>query len=119
MTRVRILAGALVVSVLAYAWWATGTACPFALVTGIPCPGCGLGRATLALLAGHPIDAFRFYPMVFVVVPALIGFFTFPPAMRTWAAAVLLIAVFGVWIARFGGAFGGPVSVRSAWTATR
>lgn len=28
------------------------TVCPFKLVTTIPCPGCGMGRATLALFAG-------------------------------------------------------------------
>jgi hypothetical protein len=34
-------------------------------------------------------------------------------------ATALLVAVFGVWIARFEGAFGGPVPVRSAWSVTR
>lgn len=29
------------------------TICPFKLITGIPCPGCGMGRASLALLHGH------------------------------------------------------------------
>lgn len=28
------------------------TTCPFKLATGIPCPGCGMGRATLALAHG-------------------------------------------------------------------
>ena len=29
------------------------TSCPFKLLTSIPCPGCGMGRATLALLSGN------------------------------------------------------------------
>ena len=29
------------------------TVCFFKLATGIPCPGCGMGRATLALLHGN------------------------------------------------------------------
>jgi hypothetical protein len=28
------------------------TTCAFKLTTGIPCPGCGMGRATLALMKG-------------------------------------------------------------------
>ncbi len=28
------------------------TTCPFKLATGIPCPGCGMGRATVALSRG-------------------------------------------------------------------
>lgn len=28
------------------------TSCPFKLITRIPCPGCGMGRATLSLFSG-------------------------------------------------------------------
>jgi hypothetical protein len=28
------------------------TTCPFKLMTGVPCPGCGMGRATIALFKG-------------------------------------------------------------------
>jgi hypothetical protein len=97
-----------------------GSFCPFALLTGIPCPGCGLGRATLALLSGDPRQAFHFHPLVFVALPALGGFgwLAFSSVRNervvTALAGALLVATVGVWIARFEGAFGGPVSVRSA-----
>lgn len=29
------------------------TVCPFKLITGIPCPGCGMGRASIALIHGN------------------------------------------------------------------
>ena len=31
--------------------------CPFKFVTGIPCPGCGMGRATLALAQGSVVES--------------------------------------------------------------
>lgn len=36
------------------------TACLFKLITGIPCPGCGMGRATLALLHGNLQSSFLY-----------------------------------------------------------
>lgn len=36
------------------------TTCPFKLLTGIPCPGCGMGRATLSLLEGNVSQSFYY-----------------------------------------------------------
>src|SRR6185369_16979802 len=47
--------------------------CPFALVTRHPCPGCGLTRATLALLRGDLTDALHFHPLAPVVAPLVIA----------------------------------------------
>ena len=33
------------------------SACPFKFVTGIPCPGCGMGRATLSLFDGDILQS--------------------------------------------------------------
>lgn len=104
--------------------------CPTANLFGIPCPGCGLTRATLAMLRGDLAAAFRFHPLVFVLAP-LVAVFTLNSAyayirgprptarpalvtsrVTTWLAALLLIAMLGVWAARFAGHFGGPVPVR-------
>ena len=46
--------------------------CPFRMMTGIPCPGCGLTRATLHALTGDFAGALRFHPLVFVLAP-LVG----------------------------------------------
>ena len=45
----------------------TGIGCPIRFVTGIPCPGCGLTRAALALLHFNPSLAFYYHPMIFAL----------------------------------------------------
>lgn len=49
------------------------TICPFALITGIPCPGCGLTRAVVALGHGDLGTAIAFHPLVGVVLAWLTG----------------------------------------------
>src|SRR4051812_14423957 len=51
--------------------------CPFALLTGQPCPGCGLTRATLALLRGDLGDAVRFHPLSVLLSPIAIAAFAY------------------------------------------
>jgi hypothetical protein len=34
--------------------------CPFKLITGIPCPGCGMGRATQAMARGDIIASLHY-----------------------------------------------------------
>ncbi len=102
--------------------------CPFAIVTRHPCPGCGLTRATLALAQGHIHEALHFHPLVMIVSPLVILGFGYNAygyiRQGRWSAAeslqglwitrfaiVLGVAMVGVWLARFLGAFGGPVPV--------
>ncbi|HEX2153081.1 MAG TPA: DUF2752 domain-containing protein [Acidimicrobiia bacterium] len=40
------------------------TICPFALLTGTACPGCGLTRAGAALMNGEIVAAFAFHPLI-------------------------------------------------------
>ena len=47
--------------------------CPFKLLTGIPCPGCGLTRAGLSLLTLHFKKAWYYHPMIFLIVPELMA----------------------------------------------
>jgi hypothetical protein len=103
--------------------------CPFAALTRQPCPGCGLTRATLELLHGHLGAALAFHPLVVVITPlaALVALVNGAAYVRhgRWSAVegmrgpwlnaatiVVGVAMVAVWIARFLGAFGGPVPVR-------
>src|SRR6185436_20099675 len=117
----------------AFVYWGPPV-CPTALFLGIPCPGCGLTRATLALLRGDFGNALRLHPLVFVLSPlfafalgsALVDYVRggpgrVPERLTTWfsertrygAAWGLFVIALGVWGARFAGYFGGPVPVES------
>jgi hypothetical protein len=104
--------------------------CPMATVLGVPCPGCGLTRATLALLHGDLRGALALHPLVLVLAPvfaAAMGSaaFTyvrgpspehephrwFASRTVTFIAGALLVATLGVWGVRFFGYLGGPVPV--------
>jgi hypothetical protein len=108
--------------------------CPTATLLGVPCPGCGLTRATLSLLRGELMEALRLHPLVLLLSPlylgliaaAALGYVRGPraaaPSARpslwldrrvTRMAWALLGLVLAVWVARFFGAFGGPAPVRS------
>lgn len=131
-------ASALLVGV---AVWLDFPLCPMASSLGIPCPGCGLTRATLALLRGDLHAALHFHPLVWLLTPLFLGFMGVtlwellrdpskpraPSRIRwhgrgtTLVASVVLVLTFGVWAARFAGFFGGPVPVRTlhAWLTSR
>jgi hypothetical protein len=106
--------------------------CPMAGILGVPCPGCGLTRATLALLRGDLRGALHLHPLVLVLAPIFIWATTsaalsyvrgpHPSAnLKPWLASrlatvlafTLLAATLGVWGARFGGYFGGPAPVET------
>ena len=45
--------------------------CLFRAISGLPCPGCGLTRALVALLHGDPAAAFAHHPYSFILLPVL------------------------------------------------
>jgi hypothetical protein len=47
-------------------------ACPFRLITGLQCPGCGTLRGLHQLLHGHPLAAFELNPLLFIALPFLL-----------------------------------------------
>lgn len=107
--------------------------CPLAGSFGIPCPGCGLTRATLALLHGDVRSALQLHPLVLVLTPlaAAVSCVTAWSLLRLSApqppgqvaflngrfmsriATLVLVLTLGIWLARFAGFFGGPVPVTS------
>lgn len=65
-------------------WWRSGalatgpTLCPFRLLTGLPCPGCGTTRAVGALLAGDLPEAWALNPVGLLLVAVGVGTFLIP-----------------------------------------
>jgi len=49
--------------------------CPFRLLTGWQCPGCGSTRAFYQLLHLHPIAAFKFNPLLVLTLPFVVFLF--------------------------------------------
>ena len=46
--------------------------CPFRVLTGLNCPGCGTTRGLHRLLHGDVIGAFQFNPIMFLLLPILL-----------------------------------------------
>ena len=112
--------------------WLRVPFCPLASLLGIPCPGCGLTRATLALLHGQLGAAYALHPLVFVLSPLFIASvcsaaLTYVRGPRSgqrpnpWLASrsasvlatALLVLTLGVWGVRFLGYLGGPAPVQT------
>jgi Protein of unknown function (DUF2752) len=110
--------------------------CPFAAVTGFPCPGCGMTRALLALVRGDWREAWRQHPVSFLVPPLVItlcgfafrrwqqatasgrrprGIELLPNSVPLWGGLCLLLLV--VWTLRTLGIAGEPAAIpHVAWT---
>jgi hypothetical protein len=51
--------------------------CPFHALTGLYCPGCGLTRVILSLMDFDIAQAFRFNPLIFLLLPMYILYSVF------------------------------------------
>lgn len=47
-------------------------ACPFRMITGLQCPGCGSLRGLHQLLHGHPLASFELNPLLVITLPFLL-----------------------------------------------
>jgi len=99
--------------------------CLSAALLHLPCPGCGMTRATLALLHGDWAAAMMFHPLSIIVAPFGAAFALeqtaryvatgrVPVRLARWQETLLaalgaLLVV--VWILRFCGWFGGPAAI--------
>jgi hypothetical protein len=103
-----------------------GSACPIQLAVGIPCPTCGITRATRLALHGDFAGATHMHPLVWIAVPVVVLFVTVElvgyARNRTWGSSrrmrggdALMLGtasmLFALWLARFAGFFGGPVNL--------
>jgi|HigsolmetaAR202D_1030399.scaffolds.fasta_scaffold00023_21 Protein of unknown function (DUF2752). len=91
--------------------------CPLLHSVGIPCPGCGISRACIALLRGdwQEMATLHFFAPLVMVVLALLVFAAFLPDSRrsafidlvrrfeqhTAAGLILFIVFIAYWIFRF------------------
>ena len=72
--------------------------CIFKGVTDIPCPGCGMTRACLAILQGEFSTAWRYHPFSFLLIGLSI-LIVFQPeyTQETWVAISLIKQKIIVW----------------------
>lgn len=49
--------------------------CPIKKITGFYCPGCGVTRMCLSILKGNFYQAFRYNPLIFLLLPFFILYY--------------------------------------------
>lgn len=125
MKREQLLGAFLLFGAVAFVVGVDVAVCPMAGLLGIPCPSCGLTRATMALVVGDFARSWELHPGLLPVI-AYLGAAAF--YLRFWrqsaavarcvtvGGVVLLVCLVLVWGARFLGYSGGPVPVRSWFT---
>ena len=52
-----------------------GSMCPCVILTGLPCPGCGMTRALLSVLTGRFTAAWKYNPNIYLWIVAAAWFF--------------------------------------------
>lgn len=82
-----------------------GQVCPFRILFGIPCPGCGFTRALRCLAVGDFLEAFQMYPLalaiLFLLLSAGILRYGMHQDLRVlrpalWTLLLLCLVVYGV-----------------------
>jgi hypothetical protein len=125
----RVLLWGLGFGALASLLYAKAIPCAFARIFHLPCPGCGSTRAVVALLSGdldgvvrnNPLGPVAALLLGALAAQALLSMLTHGDFRDAGSgvtgqvvkrAVVVIVALeVALWIARFFGALGGPVSV--------
>lgn len=97
MNRKRIVLLLCVTAVLSL-WAAMRWPCVIRSITGLPCPGCGLSRAWLAMLRLDLLSAFRYHPM-FWSIPIFMLYFLFDGQLfrrKRWNIGIAAILIGGI-----------------------
>jgi hypothetical protein len=88
------------------------TICPFALWTGMACPGCGMTRAASYLIRGDLSTAIGYHPLVPLIAVLSLGGWAWyllrrsgrvDPLPAKWVNTILIVTgimLLGVWAAR-------------------
>ena len=110
---VGVLAPALVLLLCRWLLRGGGLLCLFHEITGLYCPGCGSGRAAIALLRGHPLEALGHNPLLFLLgIPCALVLareylrFVFPGlglkalTLPAWAGKTALALILAFWLLR-------------------
>ena len=75
--------------------------CPFYVLTGLQCPGCGTLRGLHALMHFQFADAWRHNPGMIVSIPAIGLFILFPRICKNVIVGrVVLVATLAWWFSR-------------------
>lgn len=67
--------------------------CIFRHVTGFYCPGCGMTRASLAILEGDIYQSFRFNMLIFILLPLFILFYALEKKGKVKASKSLMFGM--------------------------
>ena len=88
------------------------TICPFALCTGMACPGCGMTRAASNLIRGNMTTAVAYHPLIPLIAAMAVGGWLWYQLRRSgwvrplptrWVNAIMIgtgVMLLGVWVVR-------------------
>jgi Protein of unknown function (DUF2752) len=83
-------------------------ACPLRVLTGVPCPLCGMTRAVVAVMHGHLLESLRFNPagvlVVLLAIALLAGLRLDRVRIPPWLV-VSFVALLWAWNAGFNPTF--------------
>ena len=75
--------------------------CPFYVLTGLQCPGCGTTRAIHCLLHFEFLKAWQYNPLMVASIPLLIGLLLSPKLCRNVVVSYTILGVvITYWIVR-------------------